>query len=188
MWRMSSRPSRATAGVSLGGVTHASLAPELPELVQQFAFLLGTWRGEGVGGYPTIEGGDFPYGQGVTFPCPGRPVIAYTSRSWALDDDRTLALETGFWRPTGDGEIEVVLTMASGIVEVLYGRLVGGPAGEHLAVESDLIGHTATAKQVDKDKRMYAVRGGKLMYAMEMAALGHALQPHLSAALDPVTS
>jgi hypothetical protein len=39
---------------------------------------------------------------------------------------------------------------------------------------------------VDADKRLYAVRGGKLMYAMEMAAMEHGLQPHLSAALDAV--
>lgn len=154
--------------------------------MQQFAFLLGSWQGEGVGGYPTIEGGDFRYGQEVTFACPGKPLITYTSRSWSLDDGRTLSLESGYWRPTGGGELEVVLSLGSGLVEILYGRLVSGPAGEHVEIESDLIGHTATAKQVDKDKRMYAVRGGKLMYAMEMAALGHALQPHLSAALDPM--
>src|SRR3954468_5109573 len=122
MWRMSSRPSRPTAGVSLGGVTHASLAPELPELVQQFAFLLGSWQGEGVGGYPTI-GGDFRYGQEVTFSCPGKPLIDYNSRSWSLDDGRTLSLESGYWRPTGGGEIEVVLSLGSGLVEILYGRL-----------------------------------------------------------------
>jgi hypothetical protein len=174
--------------VSLEQVTHASLAPDLPELVRPFAFLLGSWQGEGVGGYPTIEGGDFRYGQEVTFSCPGKPLISYTSRSWSLDDDRPLSLETGFWRPTGDGEIEVLLSIAAGLVEVLYGRLVVGPAGEHLEIESDLIGHTATAKQVDKDKRMYAVRGGKLMYAMEMAAMGQPLHPHLSAALDPMSA
>jgi hypothetical protein len=88
--------------------------------------------------------------------------------------------------PEGQPDLEVVLTVAAGLVEVLYGRLVSGPAGEHVELESDLIGHTATAKQVDKDKRLYAVRGGKLMYAMEMAAVGQPLAPHLSAALDRV--
>src|SRR3954462_4915987 len=114
MWRMSSRPSRPTPGVSLVGVTHASLAPELPELVQQFAFLLGSWQGEGGGGYPTIDGGDFRYGQEVPFSCPGKPLIAYSSRSWSLDDGRTLSLESGYWRPTGGGEIEVVLSLDQG--------------------------------------------------------------------------
>jgi hypothetical protein len=165
--------------------------PELPELVRPFAFLLGTWRGEGVGGYPSLAA-DFAFGEEITFACYGKPVIAFSSTSWAVDDGRPLARQSGFWRPTapsesdGPPEVEVVLSVAAGLVEVFYGRLVGGPAGEHVEIESDLIGHTATAKQVDKDKRLYAVRGGKLMYAMEMAAVGHALQPHLSAALDRV--
>lgn len=158
---------------------------DLPEIVQPFAFLIGTWRGEGVGGYPTI-GSDFRFGQEVTFECYGKPLLAYSSRSWAVDDQRPLSRESGFWRPTSSSELEVVLTLASGLVEVFYGRLVPGPAGDHIELESDLIGHTATAKQVDKDKRMYAVRGGQLMYAMDMAAAGEGLHPHLSAALDRV--
>lgn len=163
---------------------------ELPEAVRPFAFLLGTWRGEGVGGFPTLAG-DFVYGEEISFSCYGKPVIEYSSRAWG-DDGRPLARQSGFWRPVpspdpeGPPDLEVVLSVAAGLVEVLYGRLVSGPAGDHVELESDLIGHTATAKQVDKDKRLYAVRGGKLMYAMEMAAGGHALAPHLSAALDRV--
>jgi hypothetical protein len=166
-------------------VSHASELADLPELVRPFAWLIGTWRGEGVGGYPTIDE-DFRFGQEITIACYGKPVLAYTSMSWAVEDDRPLAREAGFWRPLADGGLEVVLTVASGLVEVLYGSLVEGPAGGHIEMESDLIGHTPTAKQVDKDKRMYAVRGGKLMYAMEMAAVGQGLHPHLSAALDQV--
>jgi hypothetical protein len=158
---------------------------ELPDLVKPFAFLLGTWRGEGVGGYPTLEQ-DFRYGEEITFACYGKPVIEFTSRSWAVEDERPLARQAGFWRPTSETDLEVVLTIAAGLVEVFYGRLVAGPAGEHVEIETDFIGHTATAKQVDQDKRLYAVRGGKLMYAMEMAAVGQPLQAHLSAALDRV--
>jgi hypothetical protein len=165
-------------------VSHAPELTDLPELVRPYAWLIGTWRGDGVGGYPTIEA-DFRFGQEITFECYGKPLLAYQSRSWALDDNRPLSRETGFWRPQPDGRVEVVLTVAAGLVEVLYGSLVEGPAGSHLELESDVIAHTATAKQVDKEKRMYAVRGGKLMYAMEMSAVGQPLQPHLSAALDP---
>jgi len=156
----------------------------LPEAVQPFAWLIGTWRGEGVGGYPTLEQ-DFAYGEEITFACPGKPLLTFTSRSWSLDDERPLALSTGFWRPTSPTEVEAVLTVASGLVEILYGNLVDGPSGVHVELHSDLIGHTATAKKVSLDKRMYAVRGGKLMYAMEMAAVDvKELHPHLSAALD----
>jgi hypothetical protein len=166
------------------------VSAELPELVRPFAFLLGTWRGEGVGGYPTLDA-DFRFGEQMTFACYGKPVISFTSESWALDDGRPLARQAGFWRPQPDSGdsgpgLEVVMTVAAGLVEVFYGRLVNGPAGEHVELESDLIGHTATAKQVGKDTRLYAVRGGKLMYAMEMAAVGQGLQAHLSAALDRV--
>jgi hypothetical protein len=162
------------------------LPSDLPELVRPFAWLLGTWRGEGVGGYPTI-GPDFRFGEQVTFACYGKPVIAFTSESWAVEDERPLARQSGFWRPTSDHEVEVVLTIAAGLVEVFYGRLVSGPMGEHVEIETDLIANTATAKTVEKEKRLYAVRGGKLMYAMEMAAVGQPLQAHLSAALDRVS-
>ncbi|MCQ6458744.1 FABP family protein, partial [Vibrio parahaemolyticus] len=70
-----------------------------PDVVP-LAFLLGTWEGAGVGDYPTIEA--FRYGQQVTFTQDGRPFLAYTSRTWLLDDDgnrvRPLATETGYWK------------------------------------------------------------------------------------------
>lgn len=159
---------------------------DLPELVQPFEFLLGTWRGEGVGGYPTLEA-DFRYAEEMTFACYGKPVIEFHSESWSVDDDRPLARQAGFWRPVGADRLEVVLSIASGLVEVFYGGLVNDPAGSHVELTSDVIAHTETAKQVQADKRLYAVRGGKLMYAMEMAAAGQQLQPHLSAALDRVS-
>jgi hypothetical protein len=52
---------------------------------------------------------------------------------------------------------------------------------------SDVVARTSSAKEVTAEKRMYAVRAGKLMYAVDMAAVGHELTPHLSAALDRVS-
>jgi hypothetical protein len=159
---------------------------DLPEPVQPFAWLIGTWRGEGVGGYPTLEQ-DFRFGEEITFACPGKPLLTFSAKSWSVDDGRPLSLSTGFWRPTSATEVEVVQSLASGLVEVLYGTLIDGPGGAHVELHSDVIARTATAKEVTHDKRMYAVRGGKLMYAMEMAAVGVSeIHPHLSAALDRV--
>lgn len=158
---------------------------DLPELVQPYAEFLGTWRGEGVGGYPTIAE-DFRFGEQIVFECFGKPIIAFTSRSWSLDDDRPLARQSGFWRPTSPTELEVVLAVASGVVEVYYGRLVDGPAGQHVEIESDFVGRTRSAKDVTAEKRMYAIRGGQLMYAADMAAVGETMHPHLSASLSRV--
>jgi hypothetical protein len=158
-------------------------AADLPELVRPFAWLIGTWRGEGVGGYPTIDA-DFRYGEEIVFDCPGKPLLTFQSKSWALEDGRPMSLQSGFWRPTSPTEVEVVLSLGSGLVEVFYGNLVAGPAGEHVEIVSDVIVRTHSAKEVTVDRRMYAVRGGQLMYAQDMAAVGQPLQPHLSATLD----
>lgn len=158
---------------------------DLPEAVKPFAWLIGTWRGEGVGGYPTLEQ-DFRFGEQIVFDCPGKPLLTFTSTTWAVDDGRALALQSGFWRPTSPTEVEVVLSVASGLTEVLYGHLVETASGVHVELESDVIVRTVSAKEVTKDRRMYAVRGGQLMYAQDMAAVGEELQPHLSAALSRV--
>jgi hypothetical protein len=154
-------------------------------LIEPFADFIGTWRGEGVGGYPTL-GDDFRYGEQVVIADYGKPVLAFSSESWALDDGRPLSRQVGFWRPTSGTDLEVVLAIASGFAEILYGRLVTGPAGAHVEMATDLVARTSTAKEVAAEKRMYAVRADKLMYAVDMAAVGHELAPHLSAALDRV--
>ncbi|HEY3200485.1 MAG TPA: FABP family protein, partial [Actinomycetes bacterium] len=43
------------------------------------AWMLGTWEGVGVGGYPTIE--DFQFGQEIEFSHNGKPFLAYASRT-----------------------------------------------------------------------------------------------------------
>lgn len=151
---------------------HPDLAP--------LAFLLGTWRGEGVGGYPTLEA--FRYGEEVTFRHNGKPFLAYTQRTWALDDGRPLHAETGYWRPQPDGKVEVLLAHPTGIAEIYYGTVEGTRV--HLA--TDLVARTVTAKEVTGLTRLYGLVDGRLMYAVDMAAVGQSLQPHLSATLERV--
>lgn len=152
-------------------------APDLHPGLLPLAFLLGTWRGEGVGGYPTIE--SFRYGHEVTFDHAGKPVLGYRSRSWRLDDGAPLAVESGYWRPQPDGGLEAVIAHGSGVVEVSVGTI----AGTKVELASDVMARTASAKEVGALHRLYGLVEGDLMYAVDMAAVGQPLQPHLSARL-----
>jgi hypothetical protein len=152
---------------------HPDLAPLL--------FLLGRWRGEGVGGYPTIEG--FRFVQEVTFGHNGKPFLSYVSRSWLLDASgnagRPLATETGFWRPQPEGKVEVLLAHPTGITEIYLGQVTG----TRIEMSTDVVARTASAKEVTAGHRLYGLVGTSLAYAYDMAAMGQPLQPHLSAQL-----
>ncbi len=130
-----------------GPPLHAEAAP--------LSFLLGTWRGEGHGEYPTIE--SFDYGT----------------------DGRPLHGEMGYWRPKPDGRVEIVLAHPTGIVEIQEGHL----DETAIDVASTDVRLTSTAKQVDRVERSFRVEGDTMTYELRMAAVGQSLTHHLSAEL-----
>lgn len=161
------------------------ISADMDPAVLPLAFLVGTWAGAGVGDYPTIEA--FRFGQEITFAAPPhKPFLEYRSRSWLLDDDgnqiRPLAIETGFWRPQPGGGIEVVLSHPTGISEIWDGEIDGAK----VELRTDVVARTATAKEYTAGHRLYGLVNGDLMWVFEMAAMGHPLQPHLSAQLKRV--
>ena len=148
--------------------------------------LVGVWRGEGEVVYPTIEPRRF--GQQITFAHDGRPFLSYESRAWLLDDDgnviRPAAREVGWWRPQEDDTIEVLLTHATGVAEIYYGKPRTNTSWE---LDTDLVVRTSTAKDVTAAKRLYGlVNNGDLAYVEERAMVGQELQPHTSAYLTRV--
>ncbi|MGH8990415.1 MAG: FABP family protein [Acidimicrobiia bacterium] len=151
-----------------------------PDL-EPIAFLLGTWRGEGTGVYPTISG--FAYGEEIRFVEVGKPFLAYTQRTWALDDGRPLHAEAGYWRPQPGGRLEVVLAHPTGVTEIQEGTV--GP--ERIELEATVIGRTASAKDVAGLTRTFErTAPDRLRYEVAMAAAGQPLQLHLSAELQRV--
>lgn len=164
---------------------HASLLP--------LAFLVGTWRGEGVGGYEGMDG--FHYGQEITFAADGRPALGYVSHTWWTDEPRDgrepgspLATETGFWRvqpgENGATAVEVMLAHPFGIAEIYVGTVTG----TRIDLDHNVLIRTATARDVTRSVRLYGlVEGGDLAYAIDMEAEGKPLQSHLSARLKRVT-
>lgn len=145
--------------------------------------LVGVWRGTGRVVYPTIDG-PFAFGQQIVFAHDGRPFLAYEARAWLIDGDgrviRPAARETGFWRPQPDGTLEVLVTHATGIVEVFYGRALALTSWE---ISTDAVVRTATAQEVTGSTRLYGVVEDTLAYVDEREMVGQPRQPHLSAQL-----
>ncbi|HVM21337.1 MAG TPA: FABP family protein [Egibacteraceae bacterium] len=142
------------------------------------AFLIGTWEGEGVGEYPTIE--TFQYREEVTFTHPGKPLLVYTQRTWAMDDGRPLHSETGYWRlGASPDRVEVMLSHPFGVVELQEGTV----DGQTLRLASSTVASAATAKDIEAIERDIHVDGDELRYAVRMAAVGHVLTHHLAATL-----
>jgi THAP4-like, heme-binding beta-barrel domain len=162
----------------------AQPSTELAPALASLSWLIGRWEGAGVGGYPTID--SFQFGQELTFGHVGKPHLTYTSRSWLLDEAgtmvRPLATESGFWRPAPDGGVEVTLAHPTGYSEVWIGTV----EGTRVQLHTDVVARTATAKEYTAGQRLYGLVDGELLWAFDMAAVGHPLQPHLSGRLKRV--
>ena len=149
--------------------------------VEPFAFLLGTWSGEGVGEYPTIS--TFGYAETITFSHVGKPFMAYSQRTNALDDSRGLHVEVGYWRFPSPQKVELVVAHPTGIVEVEAGDFVRARNGGVIRLETTTIGLTATAKSVTALHRTFEIDGDVMRYTVAMGAVGLPLQHHLAATL-----
>ena len=167
-------PYEETHDLRTGPNLHESLLGLLP--------YVGVWRGTGKGGYPDID--DFDYAQEVRFSHDGRPFLAYESRTWIIDSEgrpiRPGAREVGWWRPQPDDSVEVLLAHPTGFVEVYVGEI----DGLKVELSTDAVVRTASAKEVSANHRLYGIVDGDLLYAVDMAAKGHDLTPHLSARLQ----
>ena len=146
--------------------------------VEPLAFLLGRWRGEGKGEYPTVE--PFSYGEEIEFSHNGRPFLFYVQKTWNPDDGYPLHSESGYVRPVAEGRLELVLSQPSGITEILAGTL----SGTHIEMASTTVGVSPTAKQVSAVKRVIAVTANTLSYQLDMAAVGQDMSIHLRATLE----
>jgi nitrobindin-like protein len=165
-----------TVDLRSGAPLHDALLALLP--------LVGVWAGGGVGVVEST-GAQFRFGQRAVFAHDGRPFLAYDSRAWLVDDAgavlRLAWRESGFWRPGANADdIEVVLASNTG-QSLLYTGTAGDAQWE---ITTQHAAPTPTAKRVDAERRLYAIRGDELLYVSELAPAGESLAPHLNARLQ----
>ncbi|KAM3283365.1 peroxynitrite isomerase [Capsicum chacoense] len=145
--------------------------------VKPLTELLGTWKGDGEGFFPTIS--SFNYSEELQFShSPNKPVIAYSSKTWNMKSGQPMHSESGYWRPKPDGTIEVVIAQSTGLVEVQKGTYDVNEGVVKL--KSELVGNASKVKEIT---RVFKLENGELSYVVEMATNLTALQPHLKALL-----
>lgn len=164
-----------------------SQEPALHPALDVLTPLVGTFRGEGTGDFPTID--PFTYGEEVSFLPRGGPVLAYTQRTWDPDTERPMHGETGFLRPAGEGGLELLLAHTFGLTELQEGvlELTEVPAdGLRLRLESTVIGVAGTAKAVDHVRRELTLTGDLLRSELWMTYAGVEAEQHLRSELHRV--
>ena len=160
-----------------GPVVQPSVHPALGPL----AALVGTWRGEGEGAYPTI--GPFRYREEVEFAHDGRPVLAYRQRTWRIDADTPMHAETGYLRGPIDGHVELILAQPTGFGEVATLAVAEDAGALVLDGARTVLARSASAKPVEDVRRRFRLDGDTLHYDLWMTYAGHADTHHLRAVL-----
>ena len=151
------------------------IARELNPALKPVAFLLGTWRGEGEGQYPTIE--PFRYREEIRFSHNGKAFLIYTQRTEAIDTSQPMHGEAGYLRLVGDGRVEFVIAQPIGFAEISLGRV----EGQRIDVECTSVGRTPTAKPVTSISRSLWLDGDALRYELKMGMEAVPLARHLVA-------
>ena len=154
-----------------------------PDL-EAVAALLGTWRGEGSGEYPTID--PFRYTEELTFTDLGKPFLHYVQRTW-FPDGEPKHTETGYLRITDGTTVELVLAQPTGQTELAEGPLTATADGFTCTLDSR-VENSASAKPVETTQRQLALAGDVLTTRFAMAAVGVPLTHHLASQLRRVPS
>jgi len=141
--------------------------------------LIGTWRGEGSGEYPTIE--PFSYSEELVISDVGKPFLRYEQRTWS-SLGAPMHTELGFLRAPNADQIEFVIAQPTGQTELLEGGLVALVSGFRLELGGRIM-NTTTAKEVEATRREIQVQGDLLLYDFAMAAVGVPMTHHLHAEL-----
>jgi hypothetical protein len=150
-------------------------ALDLNPALQPVSFLIGTWRGEGQGEYPTIK--PFRYREEIRFTHNGKPFLIYSQRTESIDNGQPMHAETGYLRVVGSDQVEFVVAQPIGFAEISLGRV----RANRVDVECSNVARTPSAKPVTSIGRSIWLEGETLRYETRMGMEGVQSVRHLTA-------
>ncbi|HLS25167.1 MAG TPA: FABP family protein [Beutenbergiaceae bacterium] len=150
---------------------HPALAP--------VAALIGTWRGDGRGEYPTIT--PFRYTEELIFTDVDKPFLHYIQRTWSPTGE-PMHTETGYLRVTAEQDVEFILAQPTGQTELAEGSLTIRPAGLRIQTRARVL-NAASAKRVEETIRSLDLIDEELETTFAMAAVGVPMTHHLRSVL-----
>ena len=157
-------------------------ASPLHPALEPLADLVGSFEGDGVGDYPTIE--RFDYRERITFEHVGQPVLAYEQRTWHPVSGAPMHGERGYLRPADDGHVEFTIAHGFGITELQEGALETDDDGRFLLrLGSTRLGAASTAKAVGRVSRVLRFDADRVDYDLWMAYADVPETHHLAATL-----
>lgn len=141
------------------------------------AWMIGRWEGLGRSNWPGED--ELEFGQQIDIAQNGGDYLHYLSQTFRLDEDgkasEPLDMETGFWRPDADGDLEIVMCHPDGIAEVWYGKITGAK----IEVATDAVARTSTAKPYRAGQRLYGQVEGDLLWTFDKAEGDQELQSYM---------
>lgn len=164
--------------------TAPSTPPAMHEALGPCRALVGRWRGEGDGAYPTIR--PFRYREEIEFAHDGRPVLSYRQRTWRYEEDVPMHVESGYLRGPSDGFVELVVAQPTGFGEVA--RLAVREEDGILLLDGAraVLSRTPSAKAVTDVRRRFRIDGDTLHYDLWMTYGEHEDTHHLRATLHRI--
>ena len=104
------------------------IPPDLNPALAGLAWLRGRWEGTGYREWPGE--GKTEFGVQIDFVENGGDYLHYLAQMFTLDGEgrpeAPLTIETGFWRGTPEGQVDVVMCSPEGYAEIWYGPLSPG--------------------------------------------------------------
>jgi len=155
------------------------------QCLERLSTLIGRWKGEGKGTYPTIE--PFEYGEESTFERHrNKPVFHFTQKTWNKYSAEYMHWESGFIIVKEDGSIEFSNSQGGGRTEVLLGSLREEKDGGFVMnFQSKVLSND---DKLVKTAREFVIDGDQLTYVVSMSThTTPELQKHLEATLKKVS-